>query len=207
MKTLIMLTCTVLLLAGTAWAQTGDVLISEYVEGSGNNKAIELFNGTTDDVDLGELTLERYSNGSTSAYAIALDDVMLAPGETWVLANTLADAALLALADQLDAAVNFNGDDALVLSRQGSVVDSIGQVGFDPGTSWSCGIGSTLNSTLRRLATICSGDTDPFDAFDPCDEYAFSPADTFDDLGQHVIDCTSVPIQDLAWGALKSTYR
>ena len=196
-----------LLAAGSAWAQTDDLLISEYVEGSGNNKALEIFNGTEAAIDLGTCAIERYSNGSSTAVSIALDAVALEPGEVFIIANPDADAALGNLADQTSSDLNFNGDDALVLVRDGSVVDSLGQVGVDPGSGWSCLAGSTANGTLRRLATICAGDTDPFDAFDPCLEYAFQASDYFADLGIHVVDCNSVSIEDTSWGALKVQYR
>lgn len=43
-----------------------DVIFSEYVEGSGFNKAVEIFNGTGADIDLGAAgyALELYSNGA-----------------------------------------------------------------------------------------------------------------------------------------------
>ena len=44
-----------------------EIFISEYVEGWSNNKAIELYNPTDEDVDLSNYRLERYSNGP-SAY-------------------------------------------------------------------------------------------------------------------------------------------
>ena len=49
-----------------AAAATSDLFISEYVEGSSNNKAIELFNGTGAAVDLaaGGYQLQLYFNGS-----------------------------------------------------------------------------------------------------------------------------------------------
>ena len=40
-----------------------DLFISEYVEGSSYNKALELYNGTGSAIDLSGYTLERYSNG------------------------------------------------------------------------------------------------------------------------------------------------
>ena len=61
MKTL--LTCLlVLAVAGAAQAQTG-VYFSEYLEGASNNKAVEIYNGTGEPVDLGGLELRLYSNG------------------------------------------------------------------------------------------------------------------------------------------------
>ena len=46
-----------------------DLIISEYIEGSSNNKAIEIFNGTGAAIDLaaGGYRLQFFSNGSTTA--------------------------------------------------------------------------------------------------------------------------------------------
>ena len=43
-----------------------DLFISEYVEGSFNNKAIELYNPTNEVIDLSKYSLSRWSNGSTT---------------------------------------------------------------------------------------------------------------------------------------------
>ena len=48
----------------TTSAQTCyDIFISEYLEGTGNNKGIELFNPTNETIDLSMYTLQRWSNG------------------------------------------------------------------------------------------------------------------------------------------------
>jgi predicted extracellular nuclease len=194
--------------AGTAQAQTADLLISEYVEGSGDNKAIEIFNGTEDAVNLGAYTLQRYSNGSTIPTAIALPAINLARGATHVIVCSLADAALLAYANQTSANLNFNGNDALVLVVGGStVVDSFGRVGEDPGTAWTCSSGSTLNHSMRRMSSICSGDTAPADAFNPCAGWVFFTSDTFSGLGNHLVDCGTVADAGTTWGELKAIYR
>ena len=41
-----------------------DLFISEYVEGPGNNNAIEIYNPTSNDVNLDGYTINRYGNGS-----------------------------------------------------------------------------------------------------------------------------------------------
>ena len=43
-----------------------DLFISEYVEGPGNNNAIEIYNPTSFDIDLSDYTINRYGNGSSS---------------------------------------------------------------------------------------------------------------------------------------------
>jgi len=89
MHRLIFLVSVFCLLAGSALAQTSDLLITEYVEGSGNNKALEIFNGTEDLIDLGSYSIERYSNGSLTSVSIPLDAVDLQAGETWVIVLSL----------------------------------------------------------------------------------------------------------------------
>ncbi|MEU4472223.1 lamin tail domain-containing protein [Micromonospora sp. NPDC023888] len=172
-----------------ASAAPTDLFISEYVEGSSNNKAIELFNGTGTPVDLaaGGYRLQLYFNGSTTATTIALAGNVSA-GDAFVFASASAGAAILAQADQTTGASLFNGDDAIVLLRGTTVLDSIGQVGVDPGTEWGAGVTSTADNTLRRLPTVTSGDTDPTDAFDPAGQWAGFPVDTFDGLGTHTVD-------------------
>ena len=157
-----------------AQAQTPtDLFVSEYVEGSSNNKAIEIYNGTGSAVDLtaGNYVLQYYFNGSTSAgLTIALTGTV-STGDVFVVAQSSADAALLAQADQTNGSGWFNGDDAIVLRRGGSggtVLDSIGQVGVDPGSEWG---GVTADNTLRRKDTVCAGDTTINDAFDPTIEW------------------------------------
>ena len=81
MKRLFFLLSVFCLLAGPALAQTSSLLITEYLEGSGNNKALEIFNGTEDLISLGSYSIDRYSNGSSDPVNIPLDAVDLQPGE------------------------------------------------------------------------------------------------------------------------------
>ena len=56
------------IMATMSYAQDcSDLFISEYVEGVGNNKALEIYNPTSADIDLSEYMVIRYSNGATSA--------------------------------------------------------------------------------------------------------------------------------------------
>jgi predicted extracellular nuclease len=102
-----------------ASAAPTDLFISEYVEGSSNNKAIELFNGTGAAVDLtaGGYQLQLYFNGSTTPTNLALTGTVAA-GDVFVLASASAAPAILDRADQTTTAGLFNGDDAIVLRRR-----------------------------------------------------------------------------------------
>ncbi|MGS2613291.1 lamin tail domain-containing protein [Micromonospora sp. LZ34] len=172
-----------------ASAAPTDLFISEYVEGSSNNKAIELYNGTGAAVDLaaGGYQLQLYFNGSTTPTNVPLTG-SVAAGEVFVFAHASAGPAILAQADQTTSVGLFNGDDAVVLSRAGTVLDSLGQVGVDPGTEWGGGLTSTADNTLRRLASVTAGDTEPSDAFDPAAQWSGFATDTFDGLGAHSLD-------------------
>ncbi len=48
-----------------AATNAADLIISEYIEGSGSNKAIELYNATGETVDLSKYTVEIYTNAAT----------------------------------------------------------------------------------------------------------------------------------------------
>jgi len=170
-----------------------DLFFSEYIEGSGFNKAVEIFNGTGAPVDLaaGGYTLELYSNGAaTASQTVALTGTV-ADGDVFVVAraDTGVDPTIVAQADQLaPAVVNWNGDDAVVLRKAGAPVDVIGQIGVDPGTQWGTGLTSTLDHTLRRLPTVSAGDPDGSDPFDPAAEWEGFPQNTVDGLGAHTFD-------------------
>ncbi|QTA90511.1 ExeM/NucH family extracellular endonuclease [Desulfonema magnum] len=165
-----------------------EIFISEYIEGTSYNKAIELYNPTGADIDLsaGTYSLELYSDGdSTASQSLELTGIIPAD-DVFVLAHPSAGDTILAIADVTDASViNFNGDDAVVLRKNSTIIDVIGKIGKDPGTQWGSGDISTQNKTIRRKPDITSGDADPDDAFDPSVEWEGFPQDTFEGLGCH----------------------
>ncbi|MEB3355309.1 MAG: ExeM/NucH family extracellular endonuclease [Synechococcales bacterium] len=167
-----------------------DLFISEYVEGSSNNKALEFYNGTGATIDLAAegYVVQIYFNGATSPGVTINLTGTVASGDVFVLAQAAADATILAQADQTSTAPWYNGDDAIVLRKggaTGTIIDSIGQIGFDPGTEWGSDLTSTADNTLRRKSTIAAGDTNPDDAFDPAVEWDGFAQNTFDGLGSH----------------------
>jgi len=167
----------------------GDIFISEYVEGSSNNKALELYNPTSSSIDFaaGDYTIEFYFNGNiTKGNTVDLTGT-IAPLDAFVVTENDANASLLPLADQTDPGSFFNGDDAIVLKKNGVIIDAIGQIGSDPGAEWGSGLVSTQNNTLRRKITVTAGDTDAGDSFDPALEWEGFAQDTFGGLGAHTV--------------------
>ncbi|MDH6594261.1 putative extracellular nuclease [Variovorax sp. TBS-050B] len=164
-----------------------ELFFSEYIEGSSNNKAIEIYNPTASAVDLGLYTVRLYANGAATATATQVLSGTLAPGEVVVLANGSAAAAFRPAGSVVSGVANFNGDDALTLEKSGVVIDRFGQRGVDPGSYWSGGSIRTQDQTLRRKAGITSGDADADAAFDPSVQWDGFPIDTADGLGMHAV--------------------
>ena len=161
-----------------------DLFISEYVEGSSNNKAIELFNGTNATIDLSAYKIELYSNGGTSAGNTLNLTGTLAPGATYVITNASATAELAAKSNITSSVTFFNGDDTIILKKGDTVLDVFGQLGFDPGSKWGTTI-ATADQTLIRKDTVTQGDSDGSDVFDPSVEWTSLPQDTFSNIGKH----------------------
>ena len=181
----------------TVRAASPDLFISEYIEGSSFNKALEIYNGTGTDVDLGAggYVLELYSNGSATASQSRALTGTIAAGDVYVLAHASASAPILAQADATDSGViNHNGDDAYVLRRGTAVVDSFGQVGTDPGSFWGTDPVTTADHTLVRKPSVQQGDPVVDDAFDPAVEWEAYPSNTTDRLGYHAVDGGEQPV-------------
>ncbi|WP_260837426.1 ExeM/NucH family extracellular endonuclease [Microbacterium sp. SLBN-146] len=171
-----------------------DLFLSEVVEGSSNNKAVEIYNGTGAPVDLsaGGYALQYFFNGGVNAGLTITLTGTVASGDVHVVAQSSANAVLLEAADQTNGAGWFNGDDAIALVKGGVLIDVFGQIGFDPGTEWGTGLVSTADNTLRRQADVCAGDPSGSDAFDPASEWDGFATDTFDGIGTHTADCGDV---------------
>lgn len=181
--------CLLLALAGftpliTNAAFAAEPYFSEYLEGSSSNKAIEIFNPGSVPIDLSLYRLEVYFNGSLTASINHVPTMPLPAGDVYVFTSASANAAILAVADATTGSGLWNGDDALVLRRisDGVVIDSIGQVGVDPGSEWGTGVDSTADNTLRRRAKP-DYDTVTNDVFLPTSAWEGFAVDTFGDIG------------------------
>lgn len=180
-----------------------DLFFSEYIEGSSNNKAIEIFNGTGAPVDLANYKVNLYANGATTPNNTQIFEpgTTLHHGNVYVLVNSQADAAILALKDITSTVANFNGDDALALVKivgeDEEYVDIFGRIGERPANpaAWVDGDHSTLDKTLVRKSTITGGVTvNPDEGFPTlAAEWDVYPIDTNTNLGSHVF----TPVEDV----------
>ncbi len=189
-----------LAVSGTATLAPGnyatDLFFSEYLEGSSNNKALEIFNGTGVPVDLGNYKVYLYSNGASTPSAtnllIFVSGTMLQHGDVYVIANPTANASIQAQADITSTVTYFSGDDAValvkVVEEQDVFVDIFGRIGEDPGSAWTADGGySTVEKTLVRKPTIVQGiSVNPTAGFPTlATEWDVYPQDTTTYLGSH----------------------
>jgi len=186
-------------LSSHAWAQPDDLLLSEYVEGSSSDKAIEIFNGTGATADLAAYQLELYVNGDATPTSLIPLSGSLPDSDVFVIANSLASFSGEPFVDEISGSIAHSGDDAYVLRHlpTNSVVDSFGRVGEDPGSEWPAPNGGTGDNTLRREATVCAGDTDPGDLFDGGTEWDGYGVNALDGLGNHAVSCGVIVINEI----------
>ncbi|MFT5764235.1 MAG: hypothetical protein ACI8X3_001665, partial [Saprospiraceae bacterium] len=248
-------------------AQCSELFISGYVEGFGNNRALEIYNPTAGAIDLSGYSVGRFSNGQTQYEGIQLPAEMLQPydvfvvvldkrdslgsglevpvwngyqlwgvvidevtGDTvfdmngdavydvqydlnnnnipfygdvyneWLDLEGKADAFLCPVYD-INNSMYFNGNDAVtlisgteVMPDGSNVIDVIGVIGEDPGSSWETSEGEwiTRDKSLTRNPLIGSGsgivaaalgDTIAYENWD------ISYKNDFNGIGAHVCIC------------------
>jgi len=156
-----------------------NLFFSEYAEGSSNNKYFEIYNPTSDTIDLTNYAFARVNSSSTNyngVYEFWVDfdtGAVILPHDVYVVVHPSSDPIIIAAAD-MDYGSLSNGDDGMALlygiepptpfgAGQGGyvILDWIGDWDADPGQGWDvAGVGAaTRNHTLVRKCPISEGDT------------------------------------------------
>jgi hypothetical protein len=145
------------------------LIISQYYEGAGNNKWIELFNPGNEPVDLGaagyrlglwqNAAREGWKSGSAPAIATVLSGT-IAPGATYLVSHGEAVVPAYAAANVASNGMLFNGDDSVVLYTGATynfanVVDAFGLTG-----------NTAANCSYVRAQAVVSGVQADFHASD-----------------------------------------
>ncbi|HDY7845840.1 ExeM/NucH family extracellular endonuclease [Vibrio vulnificus] len=204
-------------LSGAALADINDIIITEYMEGGYNNKAVEITNlGTTDYVFPNTIDIAYQKDGaawnrmnqSADQSKSALDGITLAPGKTLVLRNpsntaneqaqiTALEAAKTKFGAQIvDATVYYNGNDAVALRDVTNpdapvILDVVGVVGS--ADNWGKDV------TLRRFESA-KAQKDAYVAKD----WLVEAKDTFSGLGDPAFaePLATAPCSDAEAGVL-----
>ncbi len=163
----------------------GGLFISEYVEGSSNNKYLELYNATGATVDLSGYRLAIYANGAVTPNTPLALSGSLAAGSVVVLQASSAALTLPNGVTGVTVGLNYNGNDAVALQLvDGTQVDVVGVIGNDPGTGWTSGGNTTVNATLVRSASVSVGNPTGGLVSLGSDWISFA-SDTASNLGSH----------------------
>jgi endonuclease I len=133
-----------------------DLLFSEYIEGSGNNKALEIANNTGSSVSLAAYTIKKQTNGAGSwSTGLALSGT-LSTGSKFVIVNSSISSTCFSTSaaniSTTATELTFNGNDAVGLFKNGVLIDIIGT--FSGGTA-----NFAVDVTLRRKSTVTSPST------------------------------------------------
>jgi|SRR5690606_4095121 len=156
---------------------SAELFFSEYVEGSSFNKALEIVNLTGSSINLAEqaYSIKKQSNGEGNWGGELLLTGSIANNQVYVIANEnsthpdiLNKASLLKAGSPMD----FNGNDAIGLFRNGVLIDVIGFLD-DPED-----FGKDV--TLRRRPEI----TEPSVTYDP-NQWDLFDIDNIEDLGSY----------------------
>lgn len=167
------------------------LFFSEYVEGSSNNKALEVYNPTASPISLAGYRILHYNNGAdTARFVFNMSGTVPAYG-TYVLANSNSAASILAVADtaSTSSVFNFNGNDVLaLLNPANDTLDRLGAIGVS--ANFKFGTDDAVDHTFVRLSTVQEGTKDWLLG---TTQWITFPKDTIR-LGSHTSSCA--PITD-----------
>jgi hypothetical protein len=158
MKKLLLSSILLVITVSVAAQDCSNLFFSEYVEGSANNKTLEIYNPTNNPVDLSTYVIKRYANGSPfpteelvlSGTIQSKDVVVVTNGQTdslWVenggywslpISDELFNKGDLHCSGIYPTPMYFNGDDAMTLeTTTGGVIDIFGKIGEQPENGWN----------------------------------------------------------------------
>lgn len=157
-----------------------DLLFSEYIEGSSNNKALEISNATGAAINLSIYSIKKQTNGA-GAWSTGLSLTgTLNNGSKFTIINSLMASSCypISSANLSTAATEmaFNGNDAVGLFKNGVLIDIIGT--FNGGTA-----NFAADQTLRRKATV----TSPTTTFNKTTQWDSYTSDTCNNLGSRIV--------------------
>lgn len=157
-----------------------DLFISEYVEGSSNNKYIEIYNPTNETIDLSSYSLDLNTNGGESwskdKGGFSSYELSGTIGAKSTIVYKHAEAAIFEGEATTCGAANFNGNDPVGLFKNGTLIDIVGK--FANGSA-----DFAKDVTLRRKSNV----TSPSSTYD-ASQWETLSKDDVSGLGSHTMD-------------------
>ena len=158
---------------------TGELFISEYVEGSSYNKYIEIYNPTSQSIDLSSYVLKLEQDGKGTWTKEATLSGSLASKSVIIYKNSQATAYTGEAIVNNDV-INFNGNDPVGLFKYGELIDLFGASSETPGQAVA---DFAKDKTFRRKATVKAPST-VFNA----EEWEVLAKDDVSGLGSHTME-------------------
>ncbi|NRT12543.1 endonuclease [Flavobacterium sp. 14A] len=161
-----------------------DLYISEYIEGSSNNKALEIANATAGTINLSGYSIRKQTNGS-GAWSSGINLTgSLTKGSKYTIVNSaISSSCYSTAASNISTSANemtFNGNDPVGLFKNGVLIDIIGL--YNGGSA-----NFAADVTLRRKSTA----TGPKTTFNKSNDWDIYSSDICSNLGARIAQITS----------------
>lgn len=156
-----------------------ELYFSEYLEGSSNNKALEIANATGASISLSVYSVKKQTNGSGAwSTGLTLSGTLANNAKFVIVNSSISSGCYSTTTANLSSGgteMTFNGNDAVGLFKNGVLIDVIGT--FNGGTS-----DFSADETLRRKTSA----TVPATTFNKTSDWDVLAIDTCNGLGSKV---------------------
>lgn len=153
-----------------------ELYLSEYLEGSSNNKALEIANATGASVSLSVYSIKKQTNGAGAwSTGLTLSGTLANNAKFVIVNSSIASSCYSTATANLSTTateMTFNGNDAVGLFKNGTLIDVIGT--FNGGTA-----DFSADETLRRKTSV----TVPNTTFNKTTDWDVYAVDTCSGLG------------------------
>ncbi|WP_264554030.1 endonuclease [Flavobacterium sp. N2038] len=167
-----------------------DLLFSEYIEGSGNNKALEIANNTGSSVSLAAYTIKKQTNGAGAwSTGLALSGTLTTGSKFVIVNSSISSTCFSPSAANISTTateLTFNGNDAVGLFKNGVLIDIIGT--FNGGTA-----NFAIDVTLRRKSTV----TSPSTTFNLSSQWDSYTTDTCNNLASKMAQTAEIEKEEI----------
>lgn len=168
-----------------------DLLFSEYIEGTSNNKALEIANSTGSPVAMSAYSIKKQTNGAGAwSTGLSLTGTLNSGSKFTIVNSSIALACYNKASANVSTAaaeMTFNGNDAVGLFKNGVLIDIIGT--FNGGTA-----NFAADVTLRRKSIV----TAPSTTFNKTTQWDSFISDTCSNLGSRSSEDSNEAIFDFS---------